>query len=755
MESTAWSSRPPMIGSIEAKPEGVRNNRKKTRSACLCNIGSNRIVSCSLNHRNAVKSPPRGLNLYCSPGWHALVFGWGATPAVTWASKTKIKIACAESPQAMRGAVERHHRFREVGTSLLHFAISSLVLLIISTGTSHADDLDCNAPKVAIDDCIAAWNRTIQAGNVQGHDLAVAYHGRGAGYFRKGQDDQALADFERAITLDPAYALGYRGRGVVLARRNDLDRAIKDFDQAIQLDQKDAPTLANRGDAWRRKGAFDRALVDLDLAIQLDPGLAVAFINRGRLWESKGDLNRAIADETEAIRIDPKNSTGYYTRALWWQRKGELDRALGDFDQAIRLNPGFALAFFNRGFAFGQKGDLDRALADYDQAIHLNASLDGAFVNRGWVFGRKGKLDRALADYSEALRLNPRNIIALNDRGLLFRRQGQNDRAIADFTEAIKVDPADSAAFTGRGLAYESKNDLVHARADFQAAVGLPAKYENGQWAHDTAQARLAVLSAAPVKSETITPDPHQNMTSPPVVRGGSRLALVIGNGGYRNAPKLPNPANDARAVAKTLREIDFQVIEATDLDRTGMEAALLEFLQRAPSAAVRLLFYAGHGLQVGGNNYLVPVDAMVASKNAASFELIDIDRILKGLDDEAHSNIIILDACRDNPFETRIAPSRSTARSSGLIAYQSIGSGTLIAFATAPGNTAADGAGVHSPFTAALLKHVGTPAIEVNQMFTRVRVDVAAATERKQIPWVNSSLLGEVYLGAEPRASR
>ncbi len=677
---------------------------------------------------------------------------------MTWASKTKIGIACAESPHATRGTGERHRRFREVGACLLHFAICSLVLLIISAGTSHADDLDCNAPKVAIDDCIAAWNRTIQAGSIQGHDLAVAYHGRGAGYFRKGQDDQALADFERAITLDPAYAMGYRGRGAVLARRNDLDRAIKDFDQAIQLDQKSAPTLADRGDAWRRKGAFDRALVDLDLAIQLDPGLALAFVNRGRLWEGKGDLNRAIADETEAIRIDPKNSNGYFTRGVWLQRKGDIDRALADFDQAIKLNPGFALAFFNRGLAFGQKNDLDHAVADYSQAIHLNASLAGAFVNRGMIFNKKGKPDLAMADFNEALRLDPRNFTGLNDRGIVFRRQGQIDRAIADFTEAIRLDPAYSAALTNRGLAYESKHDLVHARTDFQTAVGLPPKYDNGQWARDTAQARLAVLSAPPAKPEppvtSPQPNPQPNLTSPPVIQAGSRLALVIGNGGYRNAPKLPNPANDAHAVAKALRDIGFQVIEATDLDRPGMEGALLQFLQRAPSAAVRLLFYAGHGLAVGGNNYLVPVDAMVASKNAATFELIDIDRILKGLDDEAHSNIIILDACRDNPFETRIAPSRA-ARSSGLIAYQAIGSGTLIAFATAPGNTAADGSGLHSPFTTALLKHVGTPAIEVNQMFTRVRVDVAAATERKQIPWVNSSLLGEVYLGAEPRASR
>jgi uncharacterized caspase-like protein len=209
--------------------------------------------------------------------------------------------------------------------------------------------------------------------------------------------------------------------------------------------------------------------------------------------------------------------------------------------------------------------------------------------------------------------------------------------------------------------------------------------------------------------------------------------------------------------VANTLRGMGFQVIEGSNLDRASMERALQEFLQRAPTSTVRLLFYAGHGISMDGDNFLVPVDATVATKTAAMFELIDIDRILKGLDDEAHANIVILDACRDNPFESRISPSRSATKGGGLIAYQSVGSGTLIAFATAPGNTAADGTGAHSPFTTALLKHIGESGVEVNQMLTRVRIEVATATEKKQIPWVNSSLLGEVYLGAEsrPKASR
>jgi uncharacterized caspase-like protein len=240
----------------------------------------------------------------------------------------------------------------------------------------------------------------------------------------------------------------------------------------------------------------------------------------------------------------------------------------------------------------------------------------------------------------------------------------------------------------------------------------LPLKYSNGKWAHDTAQARLAILAApAPTSAVPVPPRappavaapanakpaavatvPTPSPSSPAIISPsgpvGEKLALVIGNGAYRNAPTLPNPPNDARAIAKALRDNGFQVIEGTDLDRVSMERALLEFLQKAPAAKVRLLFYAGHGMQVDGNNYLVPIDATVASKGTALYELVDVDRLLKGLDDESHANVIILDACRDNPFESHISSGRSVGRSSGLSGYESVGSGTLIAFATAPGNT-------------------------------------------------------------------
>jgi tripartite-type tricarboxylate transporter receptor subunit TctC len=235
------------------------------------------------------------------------------------------------------------------------------------------------------------------------------------------------------------------------------------------------------------------------------------------------------------------------------------------------------------------------------------------------------------------------------------------------------------------------------------------------------------------------------------------RAALVIGNGRYIHAAGLPNPANDARAVAATLREMGFAVVSGTDLDRSGMERALFDFLDKARAAKIALVFYAGHGLQVEGRNYLAPVDARLESARDLAFGMIELDKVLASLDEPGRANIVILDACRDNPLARSFASkARSGAVGAGLAAYTSLGTGTLIAFATAPDKVALDGEGANSPFTQGLIKHLRTPGLEVRQMLTRVRADVARATNDRQVPWDNSSLRGDVYLaGAASDAAR
>jgi hypothetical protein len=208
--------------------------------------------------------------------------------------------------------------------------------------------------------------------------------------------------------------------------------------------------------------------------------------------------------------------------------------------------------------------------------------------------------------------------------------------------------------------------------------------------------------------------------------------------------------------VARALGEIGFDVAQGTDLDRNAMERLLRDFLRKAVAARVALLFYAGHGMQVDGRNYLVPVDAKLEAASDLGFETVELDKILASLDDPSRATIVILDACRDNPlarsFSMRLGVTRSTAVGAGLAAYSTLGTGTLIAFATAPGQVALDGQAANSPFTQGLVKHLRTPGLEVRQMLTRVRADVAASTRNRQIPWDNSSLLGEVYLADQPK---
>ncbi|MDB5578702.1 MAG: hypothetical protein JWR80_3878, partial [Bradyrhizobium sp.] len=245
-----------------------------------------------------------------------------------------------------------------------------------------------------------------------------------------------------------------------------------------------------------------------------------------------------------------------------------------------------------------------------------------------------------------------------------------------------------------------------------------------------------------------------------PLASSVRRVALVIGNGAYAHVKALPNPPNDARSIARSLRDIGFTVSEGVDLDRLAMQKVIRDFLREAVRAQVAVVYYAGHGVQIDGRNYLVPIDVRLQAGINATEAMMDMDTILAGLDDQVRTNILILDACRNNPMAPRVAsagPNRAIESGSGLAAPAalgtgaSLGAGTLIAFATAPGQVALDGEGANSPFSAALSRHIGTPGLEVQQMLTRVRAEVVAATKTRQVPWSNSSLLGEVYLAEKP----
>ena len=228
----------------------------------------------------------------------------------------------------------------------------------------------------------------------------------------------------------------------------------------------------------------------------------------------------------------------------------------------------------------------------------------------------------------------------------------------------------------------------------------------------------------------------------------GQRIALVIGNGAYKDAP-LKNPVDDSRAVADSLRRLGYHVVQRENTSLRELIEALREFSLRAPKSAVRMLFYAGHGVQVKGRNYLVPVDADpqseadIARQSADVGELVDrLSAIPQG------ANIVVLDACRVNPFAggVIVGPDGRRLRFRGAgdtgLAKLDVSFGMLVAFSTAPNGVALDGAsGKHSVYARHLLANLETPGLAIEELFKRVRIGVAADTARVQVPWESSSL--------------
>jgi tetratricopeptide (TPR) repeat protein len=437
-------------------------------------------------------------------------------------------------------------------------------------------------------------------------------------------------------------------------------------------------------------------------AAEIDARIAAC----GKVLEHGGRGNRAQA---------------YYVRGVAYVGKGEFDPAINDFDEAIRLSPRDGSGWEARAYAYYQKGDYDRAIQDGIMSTAFNTKLANAYYVLGMAYSGKG-------NYA---------------------------KAIGEFGEAIRVDPNLAVAYVGRGLAYERKGDADRAKADFQSALTRPAnKSDISQTdfgaALEKARNRLAALEPS---TPAVAPSPMPSAPDTQIGAGpaapGTRVALVIGNGNYANVPPLANPTNDAREISGALRELGFKVIEGYNLDSTAMRGRIADFGAALPGAGVTLFYYAGHGVQVAGKNYLIPVDAKLERPSSLGVEAIEVGTVLSDMETEKRVNLVFLDACRDNPLSRSLAKSfgvsRSTAVGQGL-AQLNAGVGTLITFATSPDTVALDGSGKNSPFTTAMLKHIRTPGLEIRSMLTRVRSDVIKATNQQQVPWDHSSLTGDFY---------
>jgi tetratricopeptide (TPR) repeat protein len=312
--------------------------------------------------------------------------------------------------------------------------------------------------------------------------------GRGVARLRKGDVDGAIADFDRAIQLKPDEALAYNDRAAAYSGKRDLRRAVEDYNRAIALNPHDPYFYQHRAQAYRAIGDHDRAIVDYDKAIALKPDASTyypegafdyarTFYERAASYYAKGDYQRAIDDLGEAITRKPDFFLAHHDRGLAYRAKGEARRAIADFTQAIRLQPSDFSSYNNRGNAHSDLGQLDDAIADFGRAIERKADDAAAYNNRGNAYDRKGDVARAVADYDQAIRIDPKYALAYHNRCLAYLGKGDLDRALADCDEAIRLAPEDPLPYNDRGRAYFEKGEYDRALADYDAAIRLKPDY--------------------------------------------------------------------------------------------------------------------------------------------------------------------------------------------------------------------------------------------------------------------------------------
>jgi uncharacterized caspase-like protein len=246
---------------------------------------------------------------------------------------------------------------------------------------------------------------------------------------------------------------------------------------------------------------------------------------------------------------------------------------------------------------------------------------------------------------------------------------------------------------------------------------------------------RLSALSLAPLCSVLAFAESASTLNALP------RVALVIGNGRYSRIPPLKNAPNDADALGKMLKDLRFSVIAQVDASKAAMEEAISEYIARlAKDKAVGLFYFAGHGLQLRWRNYLVPVDASFQTSEDIPRNAVDLSSLLDGLRRVGNPmNVVILDACRDNPFGGELATGKGLSQMDAPV-------GTLLAYATSPGNTASDGEGSNGLYTECLLREMRAPEAKIEDMFKRVRLSVRRASNGRQIPWESTSLEDDFY---------
>ena len=491
-----------------------------------------------------------------------------------------------------------------------------------------------------------------------------------------------------------------------------------------------ALALSVRGDAQLGKRDYDNAIATFSDALKADPDNVRILDLRGIAYERKGQDDLAMTDYNAALQKQPKFGAAYNNRGTIYMRRQALQSALDDLNMAVKYAPNFYLARTNRARLLTLNKDFDGALADLAEAqrIDPNSTATAGFRCRTYV--AMEKFDDAITECNGVLDKTPKNQFLLYNRANAYIGKGNLDAALSDLNLILSSNPNNVQAHETRGELFEKRRDLPQARADYRSAAFALTPFDelDVAIARKKAQDRLAALSPQ----------------APGSAAGGRRVALIVGNGAYKNVQALDNPPRDAKLIAGVLHDVGFQVVTlANDLTRDKFFEALHAFAAEAEKADWAVVYYAGHGMEIGGVNYLIPTDAKLAADRDAETQAVALEQVIAAVGGARKLRLVMLDACRDNPF----APQMKHTIALKLVdkGFSSIepGAGFMVVYAAKHGETALDGDGVDSPFATVLAHDIKEPKVEVRKLFDIVRDDVWTATKHGQQPFTYGSPSG------------
>jgi tetratricopeptide (TPR) repeat protein len=461
---------------------------------------------------------------------------------------------------------------------------------------------------------------------------------------------------------------------------------------------------------------YRNALANCDRSLEDNPSFVDAWLNRSTIRSGLGQFDLAIKDATQALALASNNSDragALRNRAAAFVRRGNIAESRADLDHAARLQPGDVYNFINQADFLLQLGRPDEALQQVARAratrITGNFSQAKTFADIGLL---QGKALVALKRYSEAL---------------------------PALDALLKIDPNNAEAFALKSVALARTSNVAAARDALATARRLPlSSPDAAELFREAEQLVREVDSAmAPRPENSAQPSPERS----------NRVALVIGNAAYRNVAPLTNAGRDAEALAAEFDQLGFRKVTLLrDQTREEMFASLRAFAKEAETSDWAVIYFAGHGLEMGGVNWLAPVDAQFKTDRDVRLEAVSIDELSAAIEGVRGLRLIVLDACRNNPFAPQMRFTNSTrSLGTGLARVEPEG-GTMIAYAAKAGQVAHDGDDGNSPFMKALLRRMKQPGLEISMLFRFVRDDVLAATGRQQEPFVYGSLPSEPF---------